>query len=122
MAISHDHAARAPFPVTAVIHHGVRPEDFPVGSGAGDYLLFLGRFSADKGAREAALIAHAAGGAADHGREEAGSGRNRLPAADAGRMSVVPPWEAHREVFLGEGDRDSRCASGGSGPGLMALG
>ena len=48
-------------PVSAVIHHGVRPEDFPVGAGDGDYLLFLGRFSPDKGAREAALAAHEAG-------------------------------------------------------------
>lgn len=61
VAISHDHASRAPFPVTAVVHHGVRPADFTVGAGDGDYLLFLGRFSPDKGAREAAEIAHAAG-------------------------------------------------------------
>lgn len=61
VAVSHDHAAHAPFPVAAVIHHGVRPEDFPVGSGDGGYLLFLGRFSGEKGAREAALMAHAAG-------------------------------------------------------------
>ena len=39
----------------------LRPEEFPVGSGDGDYLLFLGRFSPDKGAREAALAAHEAG-------------------------------------------------------------
>ena len=60
VAISHDHASRASFPVAAVIHHGVRPEAFPVGTGSGGHLLFLGRFSRDKGAREAALIAHAA--------------------------------------------------------------
>lgn len=61
IAISHDHASRSTVPVSAVIHHGVRPEDFPVGSGGGDYLLFLGRFSPDKGAREAALAAQEAG-------------------------------------------------------------
>jgi glycosyltransferase involved in cell wall biosynthesis len=61
VAISHDQASRSPIPVSAVIHHGVRPEDFPVGSGDGDFLLFLGRFSPDKGAREAALAAHEAG-------------------------------------------------------------
>ncbi len=61
IAISHDHASRSAVPVTAVIHHGLRPEEFPVGSGDGDYLLFLGRFSPDKGAREAALMAHEAG-------------------------------------------------------------
>jgi glycosyltransferase involved in cell wall biosynthesis len=61
VAISHDHASRSPVPVSAVIHHGVRPTDFPVGAGEGDHLLFLGRFSPDKGAREAALAAHEAG-------------------------------------------------------------
>ncbi|MCU0263340.1 MAG: glycosyltransferase family 4 protein [Candidatus Nanopelagicales bacterium] len=61
IAISHDHASRSAAPVSAVIHHGVRPEDFPVGPGDGDFLLFLGRFSPDKGAREAALLAHEAG-------------------------------------------------------------
>ena len=61
IAISHDQASRSTAPVSAVIHHGVRPEDFPVGAGDGDYLLFLGRFSPDKGAREAALAAHEAG-------------------------------------------------------------
>jgi glycosyltransferase involved in cell wall biosynthesis len=61
IAISHDHASRSTVPVSAVIHHGLRPDDFPVGAGDGDYLLFLGRFSPDKGAREAALAAHEAG-------------------------------------------------------------
>ena len=61
IAISHDQANRSAVPVSAVIHHGVRPEDFPVGAGDGDHLLFLGRFSPDKGAREAALAAHEAG-------------------------------------------------------------
>ncbi len=61
IAISNDQASRAKVPVTAVIHHGVRPEDFPVGAGEGGHLLFLGRFSPDKGAREAALAAHEAG-------------------------------------------------------------
>jgi glycosyltransferase involved in cell wall biosynthesis len=61
IAISHDQASRSTVPVSAVIHHGVRPEDFPIGAGDGDHLLFLGRFSPDKGAREAALAAHEAG-------------------------------------------------------------
>lgn len=61
VAISHDQASHCAVPVSAVIHHGVRPDDFPVGDGDGDHLLFLGRFSPDKGAREAALAAHEAG-------------------------------------------------------------
>jgi glycosyltransferase involved in cell wall biosynthesis len=61
IAISHDQASRAQVPVSAVIHHGLRPEEWLVGQGEGDYLLFLGRFSPDKGAREAALVAQLAG-------------------------------------------------------------
>lgn len=58
VAISHDQAARAPdVPVEAVIHHGVDPERFPSGRGDGGYLLFLGRMTPEKGAREAAQIA-----------------------------------------------------------------
>jgi len=62
IAISHDQASHSTVPVSAVIHHGVRPDDYPVGAGDGDYLLFLGRFSPDKGAREAALAVHEGGG------------------------------------------------------------
>jgi glycosyltransferase involved in cell wall biosynthesis len=47
--------------VDAVIHHGVDPEEFPTGRGDGGYLLFLGRMTPEKGAREAALAARAAG-------------------------------------------------------------
>lgn len=62
VAISHDQASRARrVEVSAVIHHGLRPQEWTVGQGDGDYLLFLGRFSPDKGAREAALIAHLTG-------------------------------------------------------------
>jgi glycosyltransferase involved in cell wall biosynthesis len=60
VAISHDQAARAPdVAVDTVIHHGVDPERFPSGRGDGGYLLFLGRMTPDKGAREAAQIARA---------------------------------------------------------------
>ena len=61
VAISHDQASRSPVPVDAVIHHGLRPEEFPVGRGEGGHLLFLGRFSPQKGAEQAATIAHEAG-------------------------------------------------------------
>ncbi|MFD1147303.1 glycosyltransferase family 4 protein [Saccharothrix hoggarensis] len=58
VAISHDQAARAPdVRVHSVIHHGVDPERFPSGRGDGGYLLFLGRMTPDKGAREAIEIA-----------------------------------------------------------------
>jgi glycosyltransferase involved in cell wall biosynthesis len=46
--------------VAAVIHHGIDPSDFPVGSGGG-YAVFLGRMSATKGVETAARVARAAG-------------------------------------------------------------
>jgi glycosyltransferase involved in cell wall biosynthesis len=48
-------------PVAAVIHHGVDIGDFPIGDGGGDYLLFLGRMSPDKGVHRAITVARAAG-------------------------------------------------------------
>lgn len=62
IAISHDQASRArDVRIAAVIHHGIEPERFPVGSGDGDYLLFLGRLSPDKGAHIAARVAREVG-------------------------------------------------------------
>jgi glycosyltransferase involved in cell wall biosynthesis len=62
IAISRDQAAHAgTLPIAAVIHHGVEPEVFPVGDGAGGYLCWLGRMASYKGAREAVEIARRAG-------------------------------------------------------------
>jgi glycosyltransferase involved in cell wall biosynthesis len=62
VAISHDQAAHAPeIAVDRVIHHGLDPDEYPVGGGDGGYLLFLGRMTPDKGVREAVLAARAAG-------------------------------------------------------------
>jgi glycosyltransferase involved in cell wall biosynthesis len=62
IAVSRDQAARAPeITIDRVIHHGLDPEQFPVGRGDGAFLLFLGRMAAGKGVREAAMIAHEAG-------------------------------------------------------------
>jgi glycosyltransferase involved in cell wall biosynthesis len=61
VAISHDQASRSSVPISAVIHHGLDPDEFPVGRGDGDHILFLGRFSPDKGAREAVIAAKEAG-------------------------------------------------------------
>jgi glycosyltransferase involved in cell wall biosynthesis len=62
IAISRHHASMADgVPIGAVIHHGVDPADFPVGSGSGGYALFLGRMSATKGAHRAIHAAVAAG-------------------------------------------------------------
>jgi len=62
VAVSNDQAGRAAgVRLAAVIHHGVDPAGFPVGTGSGDYLLFLGRMVTEKGAHRAIPIARAAG-------------------------------------------------------------
>jgi len=57
--------AAASLPVARVIHHGIDCSAFPVGDGQGDddgeYLLFLGRMSPDKGAHRAIEVARKAG-------------------------------------------------------------
>ena len=45
----------------ATIHHGIDMQEFEVGSGAGDYLLFFGRIHPDKGTAEAIEVARQAG-------------------------------------------------------------
>jgi glycosyltransferase involved in cell wall biosynthesis len=62
VAISRSQAASAPeIAVDRVIHHGLDPDQYPMGRGDGGYLLFLGRMTPDKGVREAVSAARAAG-------------------------------------------------------------
>ena len=62
VAVSQAQRSDAPeIPIAAVIHHGIDVDDFPVGRGDGDYLLFVGRMSADKGVHRAINVARAAG-------------------------------------------------------------
>jgi glycosyltransferase involved in cell wall biosynthesis len=61
IAISHHQASTAHIPARAVIHHGIDPEAFPVGTGQGGYYCYMGRMAPYKGAREAVLIAREAG-------------------------------------------------------------
>jgi glycosyltransferase involved in cell wall biosynthesis len=62
IAISHHHASTAHgVPVARVIHHGIDTSRFPFGEGDGQYALFLGRMSPDKGVREAIDVARQAG-------------------------------------------------------------
>ena len=45
----------------ATIHHGIEMQEFEVGPGTGDYLLFFGRIHPEKGAAEAIEVAKRAG-------------------------------------------------------------
>jgi glycosyltransferase involved in cell wall biosynthesis len=62
IAISADHASTpGDVPIAATIHHGVRVDDHPFGSGRGGYAVFLGRMHPDKGVDTACQVARSAG-------------------------------------------------------------
>lgn len=62
VTISHSQRATAPeIPVSAVIHHGIDLQRYTYGEGDGDYLLFVGRMSPDKGLHRAIEVARRAG-------------------------------------------------------------
>jgi glycosyltransferase involved in cell wall biosynthesis len=62
IAISQHQAGTARgFTPATVIYHGLDMDAVPVGRGTGGYASFLGRMCPDKGPRQAALIARAAG-------------------------------------------------------------
>jgi glycosyltransferase involved in cell wall biosynthesis len=62
VAISHHQASTAiGVPVARVIHHGIDVSVVPQGRGDGGFACFLGRMCPDKGPRQAAMIARAAG-------------------------------------------------------------
>ncbi|HEY2288163.1 MAG TPA: glycosyltransferase family 4 protein [Streptosporangiaceae bacterium] len=62
ICISHSQArSSGRVPVSAVIHHGIDLDVHQAGPGGGDYLMFIGRMSADKGVHHAVRIAREAG-------------------------------------------------------------
>lgn len=62
LAISHHQASTAgDLPLAGVIHHGIDVGAVPEGRGDGGYASFVGRMCPDKGPRQAALVARAAG-------------------------------------------------------------
>ena len=62
ICISHSQArASGDVPVSAVIHHGIDLDVHQPGAGEGDYVMFIGRMSADKGVHHAVQIARRAG-------------------------------------------------------------
>jgi glycosyltransferase involved in cell wall biosynthesis len=48
-------------PISTVIHHGIDLDVHQPGPGGGDYLMFIGRMSADKGVHHAVRVAREAG-------------------------------------------------------------
>jgi glycosyltransferase involved in cell wall biosynthesis len=110
VAISHHQASTAVgVPIRKVIHHGVEPEHFPVGRGDGGYLLFLGRMSPDKGARQAALVARAAG------QPLKIAGKMREPAERAYFEEQVRPLLSSEVEYVGEvGEHDKLQLLGGA--------
>lgn len=62
VAISHHQRSTAPaIDMHTVIHHGLDPEQYEMGSGDGGYLAFLGRMNPDKGVHHAIRASRAAG-------------------------------------------------------------
>lgn len=101
VAISHAQRAAAPdIAVAAVIHHGLDAAAFPFGDGAGDdegeYLLFVGRMSQDKGAHRAIDVARRAG------RRILLAAKMREPAEHAYFTEQVAPRLGPDAVYLGE--------------------
>lgn len=48
-------------PFRAVVHHGIRVDDYPLGDGSAGYCAYLGRFAREKGTHLAIAAAKAAG-------------------------------------------------------------
>ncbi|MGH3402227.1 MAG: glycosyltransferase family 4 protein [Streptosporangiaceae bacterium] len=62
ICISHSQArGSGEVPVSAVIHHGIDLDVHQPGPGEGDYVMFIGRMSADKGVHHAVQIARKSG-------------------------------------------------------------
>jgi glycosyltransferase involved in cell wall biosynthesis len=62
IAISrHQASTAADVEISRVIYHGMDVDEVPVGAGNGGYVAFLGRMCADKGPREAIMVARDAG-------------------------------------------------------------
>lgn len=99
VAVSHAQArSLAGLNVAGAIHHAVDPDVFEYGAHPGDYLLFLGRFTAEKGVLEAVEVARRTGR------------RLVLAAADNDyyRTAVAPLVDGDRVVYAGEADLQTK--------------
>jgi glycosyltransferase involved in cell wall biosynthesis len=86
----------------SAVHNAVDVASFPLGEGDGGYLLFVGRFSPDKGAHVAVDAARAAG------RRLLLAGKCNEPAEKAYFADAIAP-ELGRDVeYLGEADAEAK--------------
>jgi glycosyltransferase involved in cell wall biosynthesis len=114
VAISRDQASHAPeITVDRVIHHGLDPREYPLGGGDGDYLLFLGRMTPDKGVREAVLAARAAG------EPLLIAAKNREPAEQAYFAEHISPLLSDDVEFIGEVTGEAKLALLGAAKALL---
>lgn len=103
VCLSDDQRRRAPeIPVAAVIHHGLDLEDFPLGDGAGGYLLFVGRMCPEKGVDRAIAIARATG------KRLLIAAKMREPAERAFYRERVRPMLGLGVEYVGEVGADAR--------------
>ncbi len=101
LAVSQEQARRlAGLNVVGAIHHAVDPGVFSYGAHPDDHLLFLGRFTAEKGVLEAIEVARRTG----H--------RLILAAADNEyyRTAVAPRVDGDRVVYAGEAGLEAKVA------------
>ncbi len=101
IAVSRAQAERlAGLDVAATIHHAVDPRAYEYRADPDDYLLFLGRFTPDKGVLEAMDVARRTG----H--------RLVLAAAenDYYRTAVAPRVDGDRVAYAGEADLEAKVA------------
>jgi glycosyltransferase involved in cell wall biosynthesis len=94
------HGAAPHIPIAGVIHHGIDASLFAVGDGQGDsegeYCLFLGRMSPDKGAHRAIAVARKAG------RRVLMAAKMREPWEVRYFTEMVEPMLGPDAVYLGE--------------------
>jgi glycosyltransferase involved in cell wall biosynthesis len=114
VAISRDQASRArEVPIAAIIHHGIDLDAYAPGPGGGDYLVFVGRMSPDKGVHRAVRIARAAG------RPLRIIAKMREPAEREYFESAVRPLLDHRDEWPLELPPAERREVMGSARGLL---
>ncbi len=113
VAISHHQASTARgLRIAKVIHHGIDSSRFPVGAG-GDYVVFLGRMTPDKGAHRAAALARRADVPLFI------AGKRREPEEIAYFEERVEPLLGPNIEYVGEPDNDDKATLLGGARALL---